>query len=178
MMAYKRILLVGVFFLFACFAAQSCLAADLKIGVINVQKIIVTCEAGKAAKERFDVKMKELQGSFKKEEEDLKLMQDEIKKKSSAWSEEKKAEKVREYQKNGRELQAKTEDARFEMKQLQDKELEPILKALEKVVEKYGKEKGYTLVLDSKNGVVYFDEAIEVSEAIVKKLNEAMAAAK
>jgi outer membrane protein len=177
-MAYKRILLVGVFFLFACFAAQSCLAADLKIGVINVQKIIVTCEAGKAAKERFDVKMKELQGSFKKEEEDLKLMQDEIKKKSSAWSEEKKAEKVREYQKNGRELQAKTEDARFEMKQLQDKELEPILKALEKVVEKYGKEKGYTLVLDSKNGVVYFDEAIEVSEAIVKKLNEAMAAAK
>lgn len=177
-MAYKRTLLVGVFFLFACFAAQSCLAAELKIGVINVQKIIVSCEAGKAAKERFDVKMKELQGSFKKEEEDLKLMQDEIKKKSSAWSEEKKAEKVREYQKNGRELQAKTEDARFEMKQLQDKELEPILKALEKVVEKFGKEKGYTVVLDSKNGVVYFDEAIEVSEAIVKKLNEAMAAAK
>lgn len=177
-MAYKRILLSGVVLLFACFAAQNCLAADLKIGVINVQKIIITCEAGKAAKERFDVKMKELQGSFKKEEEDLKVMQDEIKKKSSAWSEEKKAEKVREYQKNGRELQAKTEDARFEMKQLQDKELEPILKALEKVVEKYGKEKGYTVIMDSKNGVIYFDDAIEVSEAIVKKLNEAMAAAK
>lgn len=177
-MAYKRILLSGVVLLLACFAAQSCLAADLKIGVINVQKIIITCEAGKAAKERFDVKMKELQGSFKKEEEDLKVMQDEIKKKSSAWSEEKKAEKVREYQKNGRELQAKTEDARFEMKQLQDKELEPILKALEKVVEKYGKEKGYTVIMDSKNGVIYFDDAIEVSEAIVKKLNEAMAAAK
>ena len=177
-MAYKRILLSGVVLLLACFAAQSCLAADLKIGVINVQKIIITCEAGKAAKERFDVKMKELQGSFKKEEEDLKLMQDEIKKKSSAWSEEKKAEKVREYQKSGRELQAKTEDARFEMKQLQDKEIEPILKALEKVVEKYGKEKGFTVILDSKNGVIYFDEAIEVSDAITKKLNEAMAAAK
>ena len=177
-MAYKRILLTGVVLLLACFATQSCLAADLKIGVINVQKIIITCEAGKAAKERFDAKMKELQGSFKKEEEDLKLMQDEIKKKSSAWSEEKKAEKVREYQKSGRELQAKTEDARFEMKQLQDKELEPILKSLEKVVEKFGKEKGFTAILDSKNGVIYFDETIEVSEAIVKKLNEAMAAAK
>lgn len=177
-MAYKRILLSAVVLLLACFAAQSGLAADLKIGVINVQKIIVTCEAGKAAKERFDVKMKELQGSFKKEEEDLKLMQDEIKKKSSAWSEEKKAEKVREYQKNGRELQAKTEDARFEMKQLQDKELEPILKALEDVVVKYGKEKGFTVIMDSKNGVVYYDEAIEVSDAIVKKVNEAMASAK
>lgn len=175
-MAYQKILAAGVFFLLACFAAHGSFAADLKIGVINVQKIIVSCDSGKAAKERFDVKMKELQGSFKKEEEDLKALQDEIKKKSSAWSEEKKAEKVREYQKNGRELQAKTEDARFEMKQLQDKELEPILKALEKVVEKYGKEKGYTAILDSKNGVVYFDDTIEISDAIVKKLNEAMAA--
>lgn len=177
-MVYQKILSAGVFFLLACLAAHNGYAADLKIGVINVQKIIVSCDSGKAAKERFDVKMKELQGSFKKEEEDLKALQDEIKKKSSAWSEEKKAEKVREYQKNGRELQAKTEDARFEMKQLQDKELEPILKALEKVVEKFGKEKGYTAILDSKNGVVYFDEAIEVSDVIVKKLNEAMAAAK
>jgi len=177
-MAYKRILPVGVFLLLACFAARDCFAADLKIGVINVQKIIVSCVSGKAAKERFDVKMKELQGGFKQEEDALKALQEEIKKKSSAWSEEKKAEKVREYQKNGRELQAKTEDARFEMKQLQDKELEPILKALEKVVEKYGKEKGYTAILDSKNGVVYFNEAIEISDAIVQKLNEAMAAGK
>ncbi len=177
-MAYKKILPVGVFLLLACFAASGCFAADLKIGVINVQKIIVSCVSGKAAKERFDVKMKELQGGFKQEEDALKALQEEIKKKSSAWSEEKKAEKVREYQKNGRELQAKTEDARFEMKQLQDKELEPILKALEKVVEKYGKEKGYTAILDSKNGVVYFNETIEISDAIVQKLNEAMAAGK
>ena len=174
-MAYKRILSAGVVFLLAYFTTSSCFAADLKIAVINVQKIIISCESGKAAKERFDVKMKELQGGFKKEEEALKILQDEIKKKSSAWSEEKKAEKVREYQKNGRELQAKTDDARFEMKQLQDKELEPILKALEKVVDKYGKEKGYTAILDSKNGVVYFDETIEVSDAITKRLNEAMA---
>jgi outer membrane protein len=85
---------------------------------------------------------------------------------------------VREYQKSGRELQAKTDDARFEMKQLQEKELEPILKALEKVVEKYGKENRYTVIMDSKNGVIYFDDALEVSDAITKKLNEAMAAAK
>ena len=99
------------------FAAQGTMAAEVKLGVMNVQKIIVGCKAGKAAKERFDVKMKDLQSSFTDEEADLKKLQAEIKKKSSAWSEEKKAEKVREFQKNGRELQAKTEEARFEMKQ-------------------------------------------------------------
>ena len=87
----------------------------------------------------------------------------------------KKLRRLREFQKNGRELQAKTEDARFEMKKLQDKELEPILKALEEVVNKYGKDNGYTAIMDDKNGVVYFDPAIDVSDIIVKKLNGALA---
>lgn len=158
------------------FAAQGAMAADVKLGVMNVQKIIVGCKAGKTAKERFDVKMKDLQSTFSDEEADLKKLQAEIKKKSSVWSEEKKAEKVREFQKSGRELQAKTEDARYEMKQLQDKELEPILKALEKVVEKYGKDEGYTMILDSKNGVIFFDNTIDLSDSIVKLLDKAMAA--
>jgi len=158
------------------FAAQGAMAAELKLGVMNVQKIIVGCKAGKAAKERFDLKMKDLQSSFTGEEADLKKLQAEIKKKSSAWSEEKKAEKVREFQKNGRELQAKTEDARFEMKQLQDKELEPILKSLEKVVETYGKDQGYTMILDSKSGVIFYDKTTDVSDSIMKLLDKAMAA--
>jgi len=156
-------------------AAGTTFAADTKIGIMNVQKIIVTCAAGKAAKERVDSKMTEIKATFKEEEDALKALQDEIKKKSTAWSEEKKAEKVREYQKSGRELQAKTEDARFELKQMQDKELEPILKSLEKVVEKFGKDKGYTMILDAKNGVLYFDSAVDITDEVTKKLDEAMA---
>lgn len=174
-MVSQKKLLAGLIFSLLCFVASSCFAADLKIGIMNVQKIIIECEAGKAAKGRFDVKMKTLQSSFKAEEDALKAMQEEIKKKSSAWSEEKKNEKVREFQKSGRELQAKTEDARFEMKNLQDKELEPILKALETVVNKYGKDNGYTAIMDSKNGVVYYDEKIDISDVIIKKLNGALA---
>jgi outer membrane protein len=174
-MVSQRNLLAGLIFSLICFAATSCFSADLKIGIMNVQKIIVECEAGKAAKGRFDVKMKQLQSTFKAEEQALKDLQDEIKKKSSAWSEEKKAEKVREFQKSGRELQAKTEDARIEMKTLQDKELEPILKALETIVDAYGKDNKYTAILDSKNGVIYFDDKIDISDAIVKKLNGALA---
>jgi outer membrane protein len=175
-MSSQRSLLAGLVFFLVCFAASSCFSAGLKIGVMNVQKVIVECNAGKAAKGRFDAKMKELQAKFKTEEDALKALQAEIKKKSSAWSEEKKAEKVREFQKNGRELQAKTEDARFEMKKMQDKELEPILKALENVVNSYGKENGYTAILDSKNSVIYFDGSIDISDIIVKKLNGVLAA--
>jgi len=173
-MVLKRILLVGMFFMLAGVLADDVLAADMKIGVMNVQKVVMQCKAGKSGKVRFEVKMKELQGKFKQEEETLAALQKDIEKKSSAWSEETKAAKVRDFQKLKREYQAKTEDARFELKQLQDKELEPIIKALEGVVEKFGKSNGYTAILDSKNGVIYYDQAIDVSDVIVRELDKTM----
>jgi len=173
-MTFQRTLLAGLIFSLVLFASNNCFAAALKIGVMNVQQIIVECDAGKAAKTRFDKKMQKLQSSFKAEEEELKGMQDEIKKKSSAWSESKRAEKVREFQKSGRDLQAKTEDARMEMKNMQDKELEPILKALEKVVDKYGVENGFSAIFDAKS-VIYFNDKVDITKVLIKKLNGALA---
>lgn len=161
----------GVFFV----TSGSVMAADMKIGVMNVQKVLTSSVAGKAAKVKFDAKMKELQDKFKAEEEDLLAMQKDIEKKSSAWSEETKQEKVLEFQKRRRELQAKSEDARFELKGLQDKELAPILKALEKVVDTYGSANGYTVILDAKNHVIYFDQTIDVSDKLIVELDAAMA---
>lgn len=172
---FRNLMLVCAVLIFTCATVSNGFAADLKIGIMNVQKIIVGCDAGKDAKVRFEKKMKDLQASFQKEESELKALQEEIKKKSSAWSEEKKSEKTREFQKRGREFQAKSEEARFEMKQLQDKELEPILKALEKIVDTYRKDNGYTMILDSKNGVISYDEKIDISAKLIKILDKAMA---
>jgi outer membrane protein len=173
-MVFQKNLVAGLIFSLVFLASNSCFSADLKLGIMNVQQIILECDAGKAARARFDQKMKDLQTSFKAEEEALKGMQEEIKKKSSAWSESKRAEKVREFQKSGRDLQAKTEDARIEMKNLQDKELEPILKALEKVVDKYGADNSFSAILDAKS-VIYFDKKNDITKVLIKKLNGALA---
>lgn len=151
-------------------------AAEMKFGVMNVQKVLVNSASGKAAKAKFDEKMQELQAKFKAEEEELITMQKDIEKKSSAWSEETKQVKVREFQKKRRELQDKSEDARFELKTLQDKELAPILKTLEKVVVDYGEKNSFTMILDSKGGVIYFSEVVDLTDNLVKELDAAMAA--
>ena len=98
-MVFQKNILAGLIFSLIFFASNSGFSADLKIGIMNVQQIIVECDAGKAAKSRFDKKMKDLQAKFKTEEEALKKMQDEIKKKSSAWNESKRAEKVKSFRK-------------------------------------------------------------------------------
>lgn len=155
--------------------ASSAMAADIKVGVMNVQKIIASCVAGKAAKVTIETKGNALQEKFKAEEDALKSLQGEIEKKSSAWSEETKQEKALEFQKMRRELKAKSEDARFELKNLQDKELAPIVKALEKVIDNYGSANGYTFILDSRAGIPYFDPATDISDKLILELDAAMA---
>jgi len=160
-----------------CFTWNSSFAADkgaVTIGIMNVQKVLIESEPGKDAKKRFEVKKSELEAGFIKEQEELKELQQEIEKKGSVWSKDKKDEKVLEFNKLRRDLQTKTEDARMEMKQLQDKELEPIIKALEKVVDTYGEKNGFTAILDSKNGVIYFDKSTDISDALIVELNKAM----
>ena len=172
----STLVVFSLFLFFSLVSVDSTVAAEMKVGVMNVQKVLVNSVSGKAAKEKFDLKMGDLQSKFKAEEEELVDMQGEIEKKSSAWSEETKQLKVREFQKKRRELQEKSEDARFELKTLQDKELAPILKALEGVVDTYGKNYGYTIILDSKAGVIYFSDVVDITDQLVKELDAAMAA--
>lgn len=170
----KRIVLVVTVVILAGFTLESgtAQAETQKIGVMNIQKVLLESDAGRKAKGIFEKRMKELQDTFKGDQDKLMALQQEIEKKSSAWSKDKKASKIRELQKGQRDMQAKSEDAKMELKQLQDKELEPILKMLQTVVDSYGQKNGYSVILDSKVAVLYVDPAIDVSEAVKKELDK------
>lgn len=172
----QKILKICISLLSGCFLlmGSTAFSADMKIGVMDVQKVLVNCVAGQEAKAKFDNKMKELQATFKGKEEELVAMQKDIEKKSSAWSEETRQAKIREFQKRRREAQEKAEDARFELQGMRDKELAPIVKALEKVVATYGDANGFTVILDSKSGVVFFSEGVDISEKLIVELDAAM----
>ncbi len=173
----KRVMLVVTLMVFAgssfnCDLAKS--AEAQKIGVLNIQKVLIQSNAGKKAKAIFEKRMNELQTTFKTEQDGLIALQQEIEKKSSAWSKEKKGEKIRELQMGQREMQVKSEDAKMELKQLQDKELEPILKMLQTVVASFGEKNGYSAILDSKVAVLYAAPGIDLSEDVKKELNKRM----
>ena len=172
----KRVLLVVTLVVLAGFTFDSSTARAeaQKIGVMNIQKVLLESSAGRKAKGVFEKRMNELQGKFKVEQEALVALQQEIEKKSSAWSKDKKGEKIRELQLGQRELQVKSEDAKMELRQLQDKKLEPILKMLQTVVNSYGQKNGYSVILDSKVAVLYADPNVDVSDDVKKELDKRM----
>ncbi len=177
-MVLKRALLCAVLLLLVSFVVTSVADTpknETKIGIMNVQKVIGGSEAGKKVKAVIDAKMKSLQTEFKAEEQALVELQKEIEKKSSVWSDEAKSEKIREFQKAKRELKEKTDDATFEMRQLQNKELEPILKQLDVIVKAFGEKNRYTVILDEvRSGVLFLDNSIIVTDQLIEELNKAM----
>jgi len=146
------------------------LAEGVSIAVLDMQKVVLKSEVGKKAQKEMEKKVKELESTFKKEEEALAALQDEIEKKSSVWSEDKKQEKAIEFQKTRRDLRVKQDDANLELKQLQEKQLAPIFKELEEVVKKFAKEKGYQIILPGQ-AVLYAIDSVDITDEVTKALD-------
>ncbi len=166
----SRFFLVG--FAVAAFltTAVNTVAAETTVAIVNMQKVLVNSKAGKEAQQVLETKIAELQATFKKDEEALVALQQEIEKKSSAWSDTVKQEKAIEFQKKRRDLRVKQDDANLEMKRLREQQLNPIWKVLEQVVGDVAKTKGYTIVLP-RSSVFYAGPDVDITDEVVKALD-------
>ncbi|WP_417910921.1 OmpH family outer membrane protein [Candidatus Electronema sp. PJ] len=155
---------------FLLLQTASATAAEMKIAVLNIQTVLTKSSAGLAAKEKIEKRMKELRSSLEGDKQHLISFQDEMKKKASVWSDDKKQEQVLEFQKKRRDLDAKQDNANMEMKSLQDKYLAPIMKELEGIVRQVAAAKGYAIVLPN-TAVLYFDNAVDITSEVTTSLN-------
>ena len=145
-------------------------AAEVKIGVINGEKIFAQSTYGQTVKRNLEERSKQIEAKFRPEKEALVAMQQDIEKKSSAWSQDAKADKVREFQRKQREFQGKANDANLEMQQMQEKAMAPFVKAVQESVEKIGKSGNYTMIVETRFAL-YVDKSIDLTDTITKQLN-------
>jgi outer membrane protein len=160
-------------------SSQAVAAENAKqIVTVNIQDVLLGSEAGQGVKKVLEEKVGEFQEKFQAEQLDVDALRAEIEKKSSVWSQEVREEKERDYQKRVRELQLKSEDAQFELQQLEKQVMSPILNELQKVIKEVGEKNGYAMIIDSRAGLLYVDEALDISEIVKKELDSRQQAAK
>ncbi len=160
-------------------SSQAVAAENSKqIVTVNIQDVLLGSEAGQEVKKVLEEKVGEFQEKFQKEQEDVDALRAEIEKKSSVWSQEIKEEKERDYQKRVRGLQLKSEDAQFELQQLEKQVMGPILNELQKVIADVGEKNGYAMIIDSRAGLLYVDKALDISEIVKKELDTRQKAVK
>ena len=164
---------------FAITSSQAFAGSDkFKVATISIQKVLATSTVALAAQAKVQAQVQTLQGKFKSDEDELTALKSDIEKKSSVWSDEVRAEKERDYKKKMREYGLKTEDAKFEVQQLEKKVMEPILKVLHDVIGDLGKKNGYTMILENtmkglrnRTGLLYADETLDISEMVRKEID-------
>ncbi len=160
-------------------SSQAVAAENAKqIVTVNIQDVLLGSEAGQGVKKVLEEKVGEFQEKFQAEQMDVDALRAEIEKKSSVWSQEVREEKERDYQKRVRELQLKSEDAQFELQQLEKQVMSPVLNELQKVIKEVGEKNGYAMIIDSRAGLLYVDDALDISEIVKKELDSRQQAAK
>ncbi len=153
--------------------ATPVVAAEMKIAYVDLQKALIECDAGKAAKISMGKKVKEFQATAQERQQNLKNLNEELEKKKLMLAADAKAEKERDYQQQAKDFQRFVKDAQEELQREEARLGRNILEGLSKVIKDLGDKEGYILVLERSNGVLYADDSIDVTDKVIAAYNKA-----
>jgi outer membrane protein len=153
--------------------ASGAVAEDIKLGYVDLQRALNDSEAGKRAKEKFKKEVDRLQVSLQKQKSELEGLKEQLEKKSMVMKEEERRNLEKDYQKRMRDFERSYKDSQGELQQ-QDNELTAeLLRELQKVIEDYGRERSYTVILErSSSSVLYGNEDVDLTDEIIAEYNK------
>lgn len=143
-------------------------AAELKIGVVDLQKAMELSEAGQKAKAMFQKKIDRVQQDLKAKQDQLALLKEELDRQSVMLSDEARMEKQSSYQLGLKDFKRLYEDAQEELRREDAKLSEKILKDLEAVIEDYGQKQKYDLIMEkTQSGLMYRNSNLDITSKII-----------
>lgn len=169
MRKHFMILIISVLIFGLTSRSGICAQEPIKIGVIDIKRVINTSKYGLEVMDQLQKKYEELQAKLEAKGKEVEALRDEIEKKSHLWSQEMRERKQAEYQRKLRELRTLQEDAQFEMQEYERKLLDPVFKELEIVIRNFVEREKFDLVMEKTQPGIYFASArIDISDKIVE----------
>lgn len=154
--------------------AASASAAELKVGVVDVEYVIIKSKSGKAAKKKLKKIFEKRQKELDKKQEDLLELKKKIENPSDLDSPDRRRKLVQEYQQGLLQLQEAFVKHQQELAKKEMELMKPILKKLESVLTEYAQGNDYDMLLTrSQNGVIFAKPAFDVTEDVLKKFDGA-----
>lgn len=151
-------------------------SAPSRVAVIDVRKVLAESAAGKAAFERLKKMQDEKAARAQKMNEELASLESQIKSKSMSLSDEKVAELNKQFTDKKVSFQRFAQDADRELTEARDRALQDLEKLIMPVINDLGKEMGFAIIFNKfEAGLVYASDAIDVTDVVVKRFNDATA---
>ncbi|HDQ41006.1 MAG TPA: OmpH family outer membrane protein [Desulfonatronum sp.] len=148
--------------------------AQTKIGVVEMQVVIAESEPGAKAMAELRGRFETMKTELDKQNETITALRDELQRQSMVLSQEAKQDKELEYRRLVRDFQDQFQAFQTKMKAEEDRLSEPILELLIDVIQEYGKNNAFTMIIDGTSaGLLYADDAVIITETIKQELNKA-----
>ena len=149
-----------------------------RVAVIDVQKVLTTSTAGKAAYDKLKKMQDDRMAQAKSMDEELKKLDAEIATKRLSLSEDKLTEMQKTLADKRINMQRYAQDAEREIGEARDRELMALEAKIKPVIDALGKEMGLAAIFNKfESGLVYASEAIDITDTVVQRFNAAQPAA-
>jgi len=139
--------------------------AQAKIGIVNSQVVLKNSIGGKAFMKKMSALDKKMTSKMQNLTMEIKKLEKELGSPAlNSATKEKKAELLREKQTAAKRYY---EDAKRRFQTKYNKEMKKLLKDIMPVIQRVGKTKGFTVIMEIQN-VAYYDKAVEVTADVIK----------
>jgi outer membrane protein len=160
---------VGLAVLIWGLGAQTAQGAELmKVGIMDLQRCIQESESGKKALKKLQERTEKLKKELDRKKAELEKAQEEFKKQTGVLNAEARSQREKEMLRKQEDFRDLVRESEETVRKEDYEATQPILKGILEVAQKIGQEEGYTLILESKSGVVYATRGVDITEKVIK----------
>lgn len=142
--------------------------AELKVGVVNAQKVLEQAPQAEAARKRLEAEFAPRDKSMLEVQKEVRKNEEKLEKDALIMSDAEKQKLDRELTTQKRELKRKQEEFRDDLNARRNEEFGKLQKRIADVILAAAKEGGYDMVLT--DGVLYASDKVDMTEMILKRL--------
>lgn len=142
-----------------------------KVGIINIQAALVQTKDGQKAAADLTAKEEPKRKVLEGKQSEINALKDQLQKGQNALSDAAKADLMRNIDYKTKSLNRELEDAQAEAEQDQQKVLQELGGRMMAVLDKYGRDNGYMLILDVSNPqtpVLFASTSIDITKEIIE----------
>lgn len=148
--------------------------APARVAVVDVQKVLTQSTPGKAAYEKLKKMQDDRISKAKAMDEEARKLEADLSTKRISLAEDKLAEMTKQLADKKIAMQRFAQDADREIGEARDRELQALQTKIEPVIDAIGKEMGLALIFNKfESGLVYASDAVEITDTVIKRFNEA-----
>ena len=147
--------------------------AELKVGFVDPRRAVMSSARGREGEEILAKLVDQKKKQMEPREKEFRRLTEELEAQKFVLSKDALEERQIEVVKLRRDLEREMQEAQEDLQIEERKMLAPLLKDLEAAIREVGKDKSFDLILDRSNaGVLYYEDGLDVTDLVIKRLNE------